>query len=269
MNRLDTQEMAPSANGAGLPAGRLEFKFLVDAAMCAAVLPEVATRLAPDPHADDDASYFLSTLYFDTPWMDVYWERARGLTPRHKLRLRLYGDPAAPSAAFVEIKTRLKRRVLKRRLLLDVEKGLALCAGREPTDELSAAGRSVADDVLSLVTLREVGPACLIQYRRRAFVGPDHLRVTFDSDLTYRADHPADFAAGAAGNPLLGPEAVVLEIKVADAVPPWLAMLVARHGGVLRRFSKYCQAVEVAGLLDPALARDGVPAATAKSGPRP
>ena len=242
----------PGQNGgAPIPADRREFKFLVDVEVRDRMLPDIATRLLVDPHSDEDGAYHVATVYYDSAERDVYWERSRHVIPRHKLRLRRYGDGLLTDAAcFVEIKTRLRRRVVKRRLPVSVEEGLALCSGVALPGSFQPADKSVIDDVLGLVSLRDLQPACLVRYRRQAFVGAENLRLTFDSGLTYRIQRPTVLSDTTAEGALLPAEQVVMEIKVADAVPTWLATLVARHGGVLRRFSKYCQAVEVAGLLD-------------------
>lgn len=258
MNHAPAQfahSLPSSLNGrTSAPADRLEFKFVVDTEVRDQMLPEVVTRLLADPHSDTAGGYHVATVYYDSADRDVYWERSRKVTPRHKLRLRRYGDGGHTEAAsFVEIKTRLRRRVVKRRLPVTVEQGLALCSGIALPGSFQPSEQAVIDDVLGLVSLRDLQPACLIRYRRQAFVGDLGLRLTFDSQLTYRVENPTSFNDTSFERALLTDEQVVMEIKVADSAPSWLANLVARHGGVLQRFSKYCRAVEVGGLLDQAL----------------
>jgi hypothetical protein len=226
---------------------RREQKFVVSADGVERMLPEVESRLIVDPHADEQGGYFVSSLYFDNEDRDVYWERARGVTPRHKLRVRVYA-PDGPRATFLEIKTRLRRRVVKRRMSTTVQEALAICSGQAPDRHLEPAEALLVSDVHSMVAARDLAPMCLIRYYRRAWLGPDALRVTVDSELSFRTRGLEDFAAPEWDGELLPPDKRVLEVKYPDAIPYWLATLVARHGGAMRRFSKYCHAAELSGL---------------------
>jgi hypothetical protein len=248
----------PSAGGFGPSAprsaplrfDRREQKFVVDADAVERMLPEIRARLTTDPHGDEDGRYRIITLYFDNAERDVYWERERGVTPRHKLRIRLYAaDDASSGVSFLEVKTRLRKRVVKRRMAADVKGALGLCAGDWPERHMEPAALLLLEDVQAMVRSRDLAPACLIGYVRQAWVGPEDLRVTFDSDLVYRARDVEDFADQSADGVLLPESRLVMEVKYPETMPYWLAALLARHGGVMRRFSKYCHAAELSGLV--------------------
>ena len=87
-------------------------------------------------------------------------------------------------------------------------------------------------------------------YEREAFVGRESdpgLRVTFDSDIRYRAAD-LDLTSAGSGLPAINPSWQVMEVKVNERIPYWLTELVARHDCRLIRISKYCQCLEAAEL---------------------
>jgi len=71
------------------------------------------------------------------------------------------------------------------------------------------------------------------------------LRVTFDTDLSYRAGD-LKLHEQKSGLLLFPPDRTVIEIKVNERIPYWLTELVAIHNLGLVRVSKYCRSIELA-----------------------
>jgi len=106
----------------------------------------------------------------------------------------------------------------------------------------------VIDEILGMVWQYNLRPASLVRYARQALVGTEYdigLRVTFDTDLTYRMNDPK-LHAEESGLLLFPPDWTVVEIKVNDRIPYWLIELVAIHNLGLVRVSKYCRSIELA-----------------------
>jgi hypothetical protein len=89
-----------------------ELKFLVDEALAAEVERWARTHLKADPHGQPElgGAYRTTSLYFDTPEMDVY-RRTPGYR-RRKFRARRYG---LTSWLYLERKWKAGDRVSKRR----------------------------------------------------------------------------------------------------------------------------------------------------------
>src|SRR4051812_23610685 len=87
-------------------------KFRVTEAGAARVADWPARHLAADPHAGGsrEDGYRVTSLYLDTPGLDVY--HGRGSFGRAKYRLRRYDSG---SSLFLERKCKVKGRVRKRR----------------------------------------------------------------------------------------------------------------------------------------------------------
>lgn len=185
-------------------------------------------RLTPDPHGDNGV-YRTTSLYLDTPFLDIY-HKTRGYR-RSKYRLRRYG-----SAEWVHLERKIRRgeRVRKRRDLFALSEVSGLPAG----DNGGWFGDRVRQRLLQ--------PVCWIGYVRSAFQsatvnGP--LRLTLDRGVSGTPATGWTVPARVEGRALL-PEETILELKYRMQLPALfhelLAALPARFAGV----SKYGRCVE-------------------------
>jgi len=105
----------------------------------------------------------------------------------------------------------------------------------------------VAAEVTFLARALALQPTCLVGYRRNAFVGGRYepgLRVTFDNSL-WTAVASEGLSSTMPRHAIASPSMTIMEVKANEAVPLWLANMLARHGCELRRFSKYCAGAEL------------------------
>ncbi len=201
--------------GAAGPA--YELKFLLDEARAREIETWARRRLTPDPHGDPalGGAYRTTSLYFDTPELDVYFRSPS--YRRSKFRARRYGSVPW---AFLERKSKWGDEVAKRRTLVpDAE--LPLLAG-------SGSGESWPGHWFHRrLLLRRLLPACRVVYERTAFVGAGRegpLRLTLDRHVR---GIPADgwsLAPFDGGRPLT--PRVILEFKFRQALPAVLKELV-------------------------------------------
>jgi SPX domain protein involved in polyphosphate accumulation len=234
---------------------RFELKYLVPLQEAERFRQALHAHLVPDDHGDELGRYSLTSLYYDGPDLRFYREKVEGLKFRRKLRIRHYESPEPLSAGtpvFVEIKQRMNRVTQKRRVLLPYREALLLCNGRQMPAAGSWAGspsdRAVVDEILGMLWQYNLRPASIVRYARKALIGTDYdvgLRVTFDTDLGYRASHLA-LHEDESGQSLFPPDWAVVEIKVNERIPYWLTELVAAHNLNLVRVSKYCRSIELA-----------------------
>jgi hypothetical protein len=186
-------------------------KFLLDEARAHEVESWARGRLALDPHGDPalDGAYVTTSLYFDTPELDVY-HRSPGYK-RRKFRVRRYGSA---HWAFLERKSKWGDRVAKRRAPVPEEE-LALLAN--PMSVVTWPGHWFHRRLLA----RRLGPVCRVSYQRTAYVGAcaeGPLRLTLDRRV--RGAPAVDWGLGPqeAALPLLRGQ-VILELKFRCALP--------------------------------------------------
>lgn len=202
----------PGKGPGGAPrAPAFELKFLVDEGAAREAEAWAGRHLAPDPHGDPalGGAYSITSLYCDTPRLDVYWR-----TPtykRHKFRARRYGS--APWV-FLERKSKWGDRVEKCRTSIP---GYELHFLAHPASPADWGGHWFHH------CLREsrLAPACEIAYRRTAYYGsgPEGpLRMTLDRGIrgVLMGEWTLDPFEG--GLPLLV-DRVILEFKFRSAFP--------------------------------------------------
>lgn len=241
---------AESPSFAAEDADAFEMKFLLDEEQARKVEAWARTHMSCDPHGDPALAggYKVSTLYLDTPRLDVF-HGARELAGT-KWRVRRYGDDGA---VFLERKQRRGERVRKWRSRTRAQDWERAQAHHTEADD---AGGWFQDEIAA----RELRPACRISYLRTAFyhpTDPSHMRLTLD-----RAIRCAP-AAGWSVEPVptggavsLADGRVVCELKFRDAMPRPFRELLATTGLTPGAFSKYRRACVGTGLVHSAEGND-------------
>ena len=210
---------------------RYEQKYLVPADKFEPLWERLGPRLVPDRFFE---SCVLS-LYYDDESFSMIRSSIEKPVYKEKLRLRSYGVPGADSEVFVELKKKYKGLVQKRRVLLNE---------REATDWL-AGGAAPGDtqivrEIDWVLRKQPLRPAVLIACDRRAYVAREDeaLRVTVDSSVRWR-DTELSLSAGAHGEELLHDGEKLVELKLPQSTPLWLAELLSECRVFPTGFSKY------------------------------
>lgn len=213
---------------------RYEKKYLLSREKYGELWPQLEPRLMPD-------QFFQSTvlsLYYD--WDDFRLIRSSIEQPiyKEKLRLRSYDVPGDEGEVFVELKKKYKGIVYKRRVRMTEHQAEEYLAGRRasPTND------QISREIDWFLKTNPVQPKVLIACDRKAYVGREEpgLRLTFDSSIRWR-DTQLRLTDGDHGQELLEDGQVLLEIKMPESAPLWLAELLSRLEIFPRSFSKYGQ----------------------------
>ncbi len=218
-----------------------EIKFLLPGESAAPVEAWARAAMTPDPHGDP--AYEVTTLYLDTPRMDLF-HRAREFE-RGTIRVRTYG---AGGPVFLERKRRRRDRVRKRRTGIPAAEVGRLAA---PPAAAPWAGDWFRDEV------EEHGyrPVCAVAFRRTAFVGGDgggEYRLTVDRGIRCAPASAWEVPSVPAGASPVGipGDGAVCELKFREAMPPPFKALAARLGLEPAGLSKYRRACRALGLAD-------------------
>lgn len=216
---------------------RYEKKYLLSRETYLALWQELEAYVEPD-------IFFQSTVcsvYYD--WADFRLIRHSLEKPvyKEKLRLRSYNVPGPEDQVFVELKKKFQGVVYKRRVALPAAEAEAWLAGRAPAPEQSQISREID----WFLKTNPVSPRVLIASDRRAYVAREdrELRITFDSSIRWR-ETELSLTAGDQGQELLSDGQVLMEIKLPEAAPLWLAGMLSRLEIFPQGFSKYGQCYE-------------------------
>lgn len=220
-------------------------KFLVSPADGAAIRQWARAHLGPDPFASGEFGdeYATTTLYFDTPELDVY--HRRGSYRRSKYRIRRYGRE---SIVFLERKLRTGTLLSKRRTVVDVT---------DLTRLLGAPDRTwPAYWFQQRLELRRLRVTCQVSYQRLARIAATPkgaIRLTMDRDIRVLPATAPSFLTDV-GTEVL-PAQQILELKFRRELPDLFQSLIDQFALTPLTVSKYRLALE-------ALSR-------AEHGPRP
>lgn len=203
--------LSPSLRSRTVGAAAYEVKFLVSEEIAGAIERRVAAGLTLDPHADPSYgnAYQTTTLYCDTPALDVFHQTGPG--KNRKYRVRRYG--LAPFV-FLERKTKRGTEVSKRRVGVSLADVGTLDQSRVDPDWPGHWFRRR----LSRFALR---PICRVSYDRTAYVGGTSegpLRLTFDRRLRGVLCRDWDVSPVDDGGDLLD-SAVIVEFKFLGSLP--------------------------------------------------
>lgn len=214
---------------------RYELKYLLDAEKTAYLKEQLQGHMRIDQFGLSS----IASLYFDTP--DYRLVRASMGRPmfKEKIRLRSYGLATDESPVYLELKRKACGVVYKRRVQSTIplvqkffDEDVDICAGGQINQEI----KTFRDYYRSLV------PSCLIIYDRTAYDEPDgDLRLTIDSNPRYRVQD-LSLKKSMEGTSLLPDGWTILEVKVQDAMPLWLADILSKGKIYKGSFSKYGEA---------------------------
>lgn len=216
----------------GVTFKRYEKKYLLNPEQYEAIKAEVDKRFIPDKYGETK----ICNLYYDTA--DYLTVRRSIEKPifKEKLRLRTYGVPDDNTTAFCEVKRKFKSVVYKRRIHMPYTEAIDYLAQNFKVDNDSQISKEIKYLLNFYGTLE---PKFYISYDRCAFFYKEtsDIRITFDRNITWRTDD-LDLRKGSYGNSLLPEGYTLMEVKVPNTVPLWLAQLMSDKKIRANSFSK-------------------------------
>ena len=223
---------------------RKEIKYLLSREERNALLPILEAHMEPDAFAHSS----ISNLYYDTPDFRMVRRSLEKPMYKEKLRLRSYGTPKDTSTVFPEIKKKAMGIVYKRRISLPYQEAVSFLSGQQipSTDMYDGTTRQIFHELdWMLASYENLSPRVFLSYERDSYKGVSDpsLRLTLDQDILFRTDR-LDLREGAFGEAILLPDQTLMEVKISNAAPLWLAQALSEIGIFPMSFSKYGRAYE-------------------------
>ncbi len=192
--------------------------------------------LSPYMKLDDYGLHTICNIYYDTKHYDLIRTSIDKPVYKEKLRLRSYGIPNDDDKVYLEIKKKWNGVVYKRRIPMTLlEANRYLNNGIKPTCE-----NQIRREIDYFISFYKPEPKVYLAYDRMALYclnNPD-IRITFDKNIRSR-NTLLDLSKGDFGTNLLAEDCRLMEIKVADAYPLWLAEILSELEIYPISFSKY------------------------------
>ena len=217
---------------------RKEVKYLLTEAQLASLRPALEAHMEPDAFAHSS----ISNLYYDTPDYRMIRRSLEKPSYKEKLRLRSYGVPNDQTPVFPEIKKKAQGIVYKRRVSMPYGTAIRYLSRRCPGGD----GQIFQELNWMLTSYGSLAPRIFLSYERDSWKGQEDssLRLTLDREILWRTE-ALDLRRGTWGTPLLEPGQVLMEIKISNAAPLWLAEALSENGIFPVSFSKCGRAFEL------------------------
>ncbi len=215
---------------------RVEKKYLLTEESYRRLREKLRDRLSHDIYGKST----IGSLYLDTPDFRLIRNsidaKEYELKYKEKLRLRSYGTPTENTRVFLEIKKKYRGIVYKRRVAMKLSDAMRYLK----TGEKNVDGQIMKEIDYAMRIYENPKPACAVFYEREAFYDKEFpsLRLTFDRNVRYRTDD-LDLTKGTHGTSILSPDAVLMEIKTAGAMPLFLVNTLNELKIYPSSFSKY------------------------------
>lgn len=211
---------------------RLEKKYLLSAGQYERLMAQLREHIEPDRFHKST----VCSLYYDTDSYELIRRSIDAPVYKEKLRVRSYGVPEADGRVFVELKKKFKGIVYKRRVVMGALEAERWLSGEHPAPNDS----QIVREIEWFMHENAPAPKMFIACERTAWTAKDEreLRITFDEEIRFR-ETELELTAGSHGEALTEPGQVLMEIKLPDAAPLWLAHLLSELELYPAGFSKY------------------------------
>lgn len=227
---------------------RYEFKYpLPDhmAAGIASLLLQYGMRLDPSVKKHDDHFYTVTSLYFDSPLLNDYYDKAGGFLNRKKMRVRIYEPLLTQKTSEIWLEKKLKRdmHVAKKRILIPFEHYRELLRGSRARLLGLYRDARYSSELFTDIIREQMHPHVAIRYQRIPFevAGSTDLRVTLDSNIETCFSRDLCYSLPMTW---VHPGITVMEVKFSTLVPSWFKFIIKRFGLERASFSKYANSVE-------------------------
>jgi len=230
---------------------RHEIKYLISKSKAHSITQFVRSHLPLDRYSkiQPDKAYPISSLYLDSPNLQLCRESLNSQKNRFKLRIRSYSDdPDYPH--FFEIKRRVNRIIIKDRARIKHHNISDLFSrGSLPFQDYSKDAEILKQFWLYMNSIH-AGPVIKVRYKRMAYEDDSHnrVRLTLDHDLAFKTVSTVDLSLDGSGWRRYI-DGVVLEIKFTGCYPAWVGRMIKCFDLRQRSISKYAKAVKKSCLL--------------------
>ena len=207
---------------------RYEFKYILNKRLRDKVEGQIQHFMRYDGyvHPEFNNSYFVRSLYFDSPTSVNFYEKIDGVKKRKKFRLRTYDKTPQNSILFIEQKGRNVNRVFKRRTQIEETEIENFYNPREYEPIIKKySDLKLMKEFVSDTMKKRISPVVLVDYLRRPYVSEYDMnfRVTFDSNIMAKPSKslfPSD-----EGFYHCLPGYTILEVKFYRKIPAWFHKL--------------------------------------------
>ena len=200
---------------------RIENKYYISLKECGELRERLRAVMHKDPHSDDNWSYLISSVYFDTVDDRALREADGGLTVRKKYRIRAYNY----SDELISVERKVKCGTLSCKTSFKTNRSVYDAIMRGDYEVLRSIDHPLARDFYYDLTSGGYRPKTIVEYDREVYVYPIcDVRITFDRNIRGSVSGVDLFSEHVLGQ-TLPPYVVLLEVKYNHTLPDFIRSL--------------------------------------------
>lgn len=215
--------------------GRREIKHEMTKMDCYLLRNKLKHYMEIDPHAKENGTYAIRSVYFDNFDNKVMNQKKEGLFERDKFRVRLYDS----NNSFLNLEKKSKRNNLtyKQKCSMTAEEYEKIRSG--DLYWMESDSRPLIQDLYWQMNLLQLKPLTVVDYEREVFIYKHgNVRVTFDSEIK------TSLRNNDVLNPNIAmvetePDVVILEVKFDEFLPNVIKQLLQVSDMRAGAYSKY------------------------------
>ena len=211
---------------------RIEKKYLLTKEQKNRLINELKDNLIKDKFFATN----ICNIYFDDDNSSLIVTSMEKPIFKEKVRLRSYEVPNMNSDVFLEIKTKYKSVVGKRRIKMTLKEFYDFLENNEYDHN-----NQILKELAYCFDYYNLKPSIFIGYYRESYIikNDEYLRVTFDSKLTSRRDDLRLEKGNHGKRYFEDEELYIMEIKTLGSLPLWLTSILSKNKIYPASFSKY------------------------------
>ena len=215
---------------------RHENKFEISYGQYICIRGRLKAVCRPDPHADENGTYLIRSIYFDNDDNKALKEKITGAARREKFRIRYYNDDF--NYVTLEKKQKINELCKKVECSLTKDEMCDILSG--DLDFMKSHTAPLVRELYTDMKTQQLRPKVLVSYRREPYIfRPGNVRVTFDSGIKTAplgCDFPERIYEVSATD---DPGMMIMEVKYDDFLPNIISCIVNEGNIRQQSFSKY------------------------------
>jgi len=172
--------------------------------------------MKPDSNAGKDGTYFIRSLYFDTPDNKALLEKISGVDNREKFRIRLYNH----NDSYIRLEKKIKVNGLTAKLSTNLTKNQCNDILVGNVEWMKESDNPVLHEVYHNMRHQRLAPRTIVDYIREAYVyNVGNVRVTIDKSIRSGINSTEIFNKDLPTIETLDGRMAVLEVKYDEFLP--------------------------------------------------
>ena len=218
---------------------RHELKYYINTADYLTIKQRLSAVAETDGHVNENGTYKIRSLYFETPTDRVLKEKVDGLNNREKFRIRMYNDDT--SFIRLEKKTKINGFCNKIDAPVTQEQCRRLIDG--DTSWMKESEYALLTELYAKMKFEQLRPKTIVDYMREPFIyRPGNVRVTLDSQIMTGVHAKDMFDPALPTIRTHGSTVIILEVKYDSFLPDIIQNAVRVQNRKTTAFSKYAVA---------------------------